>query len=70
MPLPLFPGLPLVLCSGVCAFLSLRQAMHIFQLNSYQDFPYQNWLRAHHCIKKFVHSYPEPEHPIFNGSNI
>ena len=48
MPLPLL--LTLALCGGLCAFLALRQAMHMFQLNSYQDLPYQNWLRAHRSV--------------------
>ena len=31
--------LVLALCGGLCAWLSLRHAMHMFQLNSYQDLP-------------------------------
>ena len=39
--------LVLALCGGLCAWLSLRHAMHMFQLNSYQDLSYGNYLRAH-----------------------
>ena len=39
--------LALALCSGLCAWLSLRYAMHMFQLNSYQDLSYGNFLKAH-----------------------
>ncbi len=48
MPLPLL--LTLIPLTGVCAFLALRQAMHMFQLNSYQDFPYKNWLKGHRSV--------------------
>ena len=36
---------------GLCAFFAFRQALHMFQLNSYQDLSYKNYLRANR--KKF-----------------
>ena len=35
---------------GLCAFLAFRQALHMFQLNSYQDLSYGNYLRSHKKI--------------------
>jgi len=32
---------------GLCTFLALRQALHMFQLNSYQDLSYGNYLHTH-----------------------
>jgi len=32
---------------GLCTFLALRQALHMFQLNGYQDLSYGNYLRSH-----------------------
>jgi len=32
---------------GLCAFLAFRQALHMFQLNSYQDLSYGNYLKSH-----------------------
>lgn len=32
---------------GLCAFLAFRQALHMFQLNSYQDLSYNNYLKSH-----------------------
>lgn len=39
----------LVLSVGylACAFSALRQALHMFQLNSYQDLSYKNYLKSH-----------------------
>ena len=32
---------------GLCAFFAFRQALHMFQLNSYQDLSYGNYLKSH-----------------------
>ncbi|MBQ4578967.1 MAG: UDP-N-acetylmuramoyl-tripeptide--D-alanyl-D-alanine ligase [Clostridia bacterium] len=32
---------------GLCTFLALRQALHMFQLNGYQDLSYGNYLKTH-----------------------
>ena len=32
---------------GLCSWLALRQALHMFQLNSYQDLSYGNYLHTH-----------------------
>ena len=32
---------------GLCTFLALRQALHMFQLNGYQDLSYGNYLASH-----------------------
>ena len=36
---------------GLCTFLALRQALHMFQLNGYQDLSYGNYLASHKLTK-------------------
>ena len=38
--------LVIAVCYFLCGFVALRQALHMFQLNSYQDLSYTNYLRA------------------------